>query len=324
MATTRTGTSNRTGTSAGTSTRSGGRDGAGQALTHPDKVLIGPDVTKAELAAYHRAAAPRMVPELRGRPLMLEMHPSGPDAQPFMLKRVPEHYPDWVHRATVPKEGGELTQVLAEDARTLEYLVNQGMTTAHRWLSRADRPRNPDRLVIDLDPSGEGSGQRSFAPVRRAARWTRALLDEIGLPAVLMTTGSRGLHVIVPLDRRADSDAVLDFARRFADALAARHPDDLTTAPRKQARGDRLYLDVARNGYAQTAVAPYAVRARPGGPVAVPLDWSELDDDALTAGRWTLRDDSLAARLEGPDPWEGAFAHPHGLGPAGEALDSLD
>ncbi|MDF3288770.1 non-homologous end-joining DNA ligase [Streptomyces silvisoli] len=265
-------------------------------VSRPDKVLFPDDgLTKADLVEHYRTVAPRMLPQLRGRPLMLERHPDGINGGRFMQKDVPDYYPDWIRRAELPKQNGTVTHVLCDDTATLVYLADQACLTLHRFLAKADRPRCPDRLVFDLDPPGE-----DFAPVREAARQLCALLDELRLPAALMTTGSRGLHVIVPLDRRTDVDEVRDFARRVADTLASRHPDQLTTAPRKQDRGERLYLDIQRNGYAQTAVAPYTVRALPGAPVATPIDGSELDDPELHPRRWTLT--NIAERLT-EDPW---------------------
>ncbi|MEU6995520.1 non-homologous end-joining DNA ligase [Streptomyces sp. NPDC046465] len=273
-------------------------------------------ITKADLAEYYRRVAPRMLPELRGRPLMLERMPDGIDGDRFYQKEISDYFPDWIHRASVAKEDGEVTHVLCDDTATLVYLAGQACITPHRWLSRADRPRSPDRLVFDLDPPTDG-----FEPVRRAAHQVRELLDELDLPAVLMTTGSRGLHVVVPLNRRDDVDDVLAFARAVADTLAARYPEQLTTEPRKDARKGRLYLDVARNGYAQTAVAPFAVRSRPGAPVAVPLDWDELDVPELTARRWTVTD--LGDRLE-KDPWAGLARRGRGVAPAARRLERLE
>ncbi|MFH9347686.1 non-homologous end-joining DNA ligase [Kitasatospora sp. NPDC017646] len=267
-------------------------------VDRPDKVLFPEDgLTKADLARYHRSVAARMLPQLRGRPLMLERHPDGIENRGFYQKDVPEHFPDWVRRVELPKEGGTVTYAVCEDTATLVYLADQACTTLHRFLSRSDRPDHPDRLVLDLDPPGT-----DFAAVREAALLLRALLeDELDLPALAMTTGSRGLHVLVPLDRRAPFDEVRAFARDLAGVLAARHPDRLTTAARKAARRGRLYLDTQRNAYAQTAVAPYAVRALPGAPVAAPVTWADVEDPSLTARRWTLADaDELAAN----DPWQ--------------------
>ncbi|MFF4173316.1 non-homologous end-joining DNA ligase [Streptomyces sp. NPDC001744] len=286
-------------------------------IGRPEKVLFpGDGITKADLAEYYRAAAPRMLPHLRGRPLTMERHPNGIGDRGFFQKEVPDHFPDWVRRAEMPKEDGTVTYVLGEDAATLVLLADQGCVTLHRWLSRTDRPHHPDRLVFDLDPAGEG-----FAPVREAARWLRGLLDEVGLPSLLMTTGSRGLHVLVPLDRSAPFDDVRAFASGVAGVLASRHPDRLTTEVRKKAREGRLYLDVQRNAYGQTAVAPYTVRSRPGAPVAAPLDWDDLDDPELDARRWRLAD--VGALLARNDPWRPA-PRPRSLRAAADRLRRTD
>ncbi|MFJ6698100.1 non-homologous end-joining DNA ligase [Streptomyces sp. NPDC091272] len=281
-----------------------------------DKELFPEDgITKADLAEYYRRVAPRMLPELRGRPLMLERMPDGIDGSRFYQKEISDYFPEWIHRTAVAKEGGEVTHVVCDDTATLVYLASQACITAHRWLSRADRPRSPDRLVFDLDPPAD-----EFGPVRRAAHQLRELLDELELPSGLMTTGSRGLHVVVPLNRRDDADDVLEFSRAVARVLADRHPRELTTESRKDARKGRLYLDVARNGYAQTVVAPFAIRTRPGAPVAAPLDWDELDAPELTARRWTVTD--LGDRLE-KDPWAGLARRGRGITRAAQRLRTL-
>ncbi|MFD5788481.1 non-homologous end-joining DNA ligase [Streptomyces sp. NPDC127037] len=284
-------------------------------ISRPDKVLFPDDgITKAELAAYYRTVAGRMLPHLRDRPLMLQRFPDGIGGHGFMQKDVPHYFPDWVHRVELPKEGGTVTYPIADDTATLVYLAGQACITPHRFLSRADRPHHPDRLVFDLDPPGD-----DFAPVREAALGLHGLLEELELPSLVMTTGSRGLHVVVALGRRDDFDDVRAFARAVADALVARQPERFTTEARKKARGDRLYLDVQRNAYAQTAVAPYAVRARPGAPVAAPLAWEDVDDPALDARRWSLRDaDALLER----DPWHDP-PRPRSLGRARTLLGAL-
>lgn len=270
----------------------------------PDKVLfpVGEggteEYTKGDLVDYHRAAAPFMLPHLRGRPLMLERHPDGVDGPRFMQKNTPEHYPEWIDRVEVGKEGGTVCHTVCDDSATLVYLADQAALTLHRWLSRTGRLDRPDRMVFDLDPA-----QDDFEAVRAAARLLAGLLDELKLPSAPMTTGSRGLHVVVPLDGRQDFDDVREFARAVADVLAAAHPDRLTTAARKKDRGDRLYLDIQRNAYAQTAVAPLTVRARPGAPVATPISWDQLDDPALHARRWTVAD---AWSRPAPGPGQGS------------------
>jgi bifunctional non-homologous end joining protein LigD len=237
-------------------------------VSNPGKVLYPDDnITKGDLVDYYRQVARSMLPHLRGRPVAMERYPDGIGGQRILQKDVPDHFPDWIHRVKVEKEGGELSQVVCEDAATLAYLANQACITPHAWLSRVDRPDHPDQLIFDLDPAGD-----DFEEARVAALWLRSLLEELELPSFAKTTGGKGIHVTVPLDGRADFDTVRGFARDAAEELARRHPDRLTTEQRKDKRKGRLYLDAMRNAYAQTAVPPYAVRARPGATVATPLD----------------------------------------------------
>ncbi|MEU4145579.1 non-homologous end-joining DNA ligase [Streptomyces parvulus] len=286
----------------------------------PDKVLFPatdgePEYTKGDLVDYYRTVAPFMLPHLRGRPLMLERHPDGVGGPRFMQKNTPEHYPGWIRRVEVGKEGGTVRHTVCDDSATLVHLADQAALTLHRWLSRAGAVDLPDRMVFDLDPSGD-----DFEAVREAARLVGELLDELRLPSVLMTTGSRGLHVVVPLTARQDFDEVREFARDAADVLAAAHPDRLTTAARKKDRGDRLYLDIQRNAYAQTAVAPFTVRALPGAPVATPVSWAALDDPALHARRWTIATAVEQARTR---PWGDVMNRARALGPARRRLNAL-
>jgi bifunctional non-homologous end joining protein LigD len=197
--------------------------------------------------------------------------------------------------------------VMASDAATLVYLAGQACITLHAWLSRADRLDRPDRLIFDLDPGDDAS-----ADVRRAAREIGALLRELGLEPFAMATGSRGYHVTVPLQRRADFDAVRGFARDVASVASALDPT-LTIEQRKTARRGRILVDVMRNAYAQTVVAPYSVRARPDAPVATPLRWEELSETSTRPDRWTLR--TLPRRLERDgDPWADIGSSARSLG----------
>ncbi|MFE0254024.1 non-homologous end-joining DNA ligase [Streptomyces sp. NPDC059010] len=273
------------------------------------------EYTKGDLVDYHRSVAPFMLPHLRGRPLMLERHPDGVDGPRFMQKNTPDHYPEWITRFEVPKEDGTVCHTVCDDIATLVYLTDQACLTLHRWLSRTSDIDRPDRLVFDLDPADD-----DFEQVRQAARLLGELLDELGLPSAPMTTGSRGLHIVVPLTGHHDFDEVREFAKDVAGALESAHPDRLTTAARKKDRGDRLYLDVQRNAYAQTAVVPYTVRARPGAPVATPLTWDDLEDPELDARRWSIAD---AVRQARTDPWSGLMRRGRALGPARRRLDAL-
>jgi bifunctional non-homologous end joining protein LigD len=286
-------------------------------ITHPDKELF-PGITKADLAEYYENVSEWMLPHVRNRPLSLMRFPDGIDGQGFFQKNIPDYYPDWIRRVEVDKRGGTVVHALVCDADTLVYLVGQNTITPHVWLSRADRVRQPDRIVFDLDPA-PGS---DFAAVRRAARQTGDLLRELGLEPFAQVTGSKGIHVWTPLRRRATFADVRPFARDVAELLVQRHPDHLTLEFRKAERHGRILVDVMRNAYAQTAVPPYAVRPRPGAPVATPLDWDELSDSKLRPDRWTVKNVMRRLSAKG-DPWADIASFSRGLSRARKQLDRL-
>jgi bifunctional non-homologous end joining protein LigD len=285
-------------------------------FTHPDKLLFAdPEISKRALGEYYASVAEAMLPLIRDRPLALQAFPDGIAGKGYFMKSVPRYFPEWVGRVTVPKRGGTLTQVLARDAATLVYLAGQNVVTPHVWLSRADAPRCPDRLIIDFDPS-EGVG---FAQVRAAARDAGARLRDAGLATYAMVTGSRGIHVVSPL-RRDDAVGFGDvhrFARAVAEAMVADNPKWLTLEWHRDERGARIYVDVNRINYAQHAVAPYGVRPRPGGPVAMPIHWEELDDRTLTPDRWTVA--TAPRRLHSEDDaWARIARHARSLPTLGD------
>lgn len=285
-------------------------------FSHLDKVLFPEDsITKGELIDYYRSVAPRILPHLRDRPLALARYPNGIGKPSFFQQSAPAHLPSWIKQVTVPKEGGEISHVLCQDEQTLAFLANQAAVTLHSWLSRADRPTRPDQLLFDLDPA------RGFGEARHAALALRNLLTELGLPCVVKTTGGRGLHVGVPMERRYDAAELREFARDVCAILESREPGLYTGEVRKDKRGGRLFLDTSRNAYAQLTVAPYTVRATPDARVATPLEWSELEDDAVEPTRFTLR--SMAARLEQADPWHTLPEPATSLTAARRRVDSL-
>lgn len=270
-------------------------------ITHPGKALFPkPRVTKLELARHYERVAAAMLPHLRGRPLAMKSYPEGIEHGGFFMKSVPPHFPDWIERVTIAKRGGSLRQMTIESAAALVYITGQNVITPHVWLSRIDRPRRPDRLIVDLDPS-PGVG---FAAIRAAAREAGARLRDAGLVPFAMVTGSRGIHVVCPLRRDHDFEPVHRWARSLAEAMVADDPKRLTLEWKRADRGRRIYLDINRIAYAQHAVAPYGVRARARAPVAMPIHWEELNDPKLRPDRWTVRNATARLATEG-DAWRG-------------------
>jgi len=211
-------------------------------VSRPAKILFPDDgITKLALAEYYAVVGSVMLPHVRGRPVAMERYPNGLGGHRFYQKNVGGSVPEWITTVPVRKERGELTLVVCNDVATLVYLADQACITPYVWLSRIDRSDHPDQLIFDLDPPED-----RFAEARWAALLVRDLLADLRLPSVAKTTGGKGIHVMVPLDRRADFDAVRTFARAVAEVLAAREPKRLTTEQRRGKRNGRLFLDVAQ------------------------------------------------------------------------------
>ena len=274
-------------------------DGHSITITHPEKVLFPDDgITKGDLVDYYGRIADRMVPQVRDRPLHMNRFPDGIGRIAIQQKRVPDSFPQWISRVTVDlHRGGTITHAVINNAATLVYLANYNMITAHVWLSRVKSPERPDLVIFDLDPADD-----DFGLVRRTALTLRALLEDLTLIPFVKTTGSRGLHVVVPITVGPSFEEAHLFADHVAQRLAASDPGHLTTEFIKQKREGRLFLDVNRNAYAQTVVAPYAVRARRGAPIAMPMAWSNVEQDSLRPDGVTIRNvwDWLRDR---DDPW---------------------
>jgi bifunctional non-homologous end joining protein LigD len=272
-----------------------------------DRVLF-PDVglTKGELVAYYDRIAATMFPYVADRPVALKRFPRGIDAPGFFQKNAGTHFPDWIGRVRVDKRGGGSTDtVVITEPAAIVYLADQGTVELHSWLTRRDQLDRPDQLVFDLDPPGE-----DIEAARTATRRVGSVLDELALPHLLKTSGSKGYHVHVLVDRDTEVD-VPRFAADVAGLLAARHPGELTTEIRKDARRGRVLVDHVRNRFGQTVAAPYSVRARPGAPISTPIDWRELG--TTDPQRFTVR--NVFRRLgQREDPWAAAWRDAAGAG----------
>jgi bifunctional non-homologous end joining protein LigD len=294
-------------------------EGVSVALSHLDKPFFPGGISKGDLISYYRDMAPRIIPYLRDRPLVMVRCPDGIAGQRIVQKNIPRHFPGWVSRTEVKKRDGVVCQVVGDKPATLVYLANQACIELHVFLSALGALDQPDQLVFDFDPPDEDH----FGEVCHNALGLRGLLeDELGMTAYVKTTGGKGLHVHVPLRPEADFDSVRGFARDVAGVLASRSPRLLTLEQRKERRGERIYLDIMRNAYAQMAVAPYSVRARGDAPVATPLHWDEVAEGGLNPRQFTMR--TIADRLAGSeDPWRDMGRHRHGLPGARRRLAAL-
>ena len=255
-------------------------------ITHPEKVLFPDDgISKGELAEYYEAIAPLLLPHIRGRPVTMERYPSGIGKKGFWQKDVSKGFPDWLERVAVPKKDGTVHHPLVTDVRSLLWIVNQNTITPHVWVSRVPDLYHPDVCVFDLDPSREDEPEA----LRAAALGLRDLLEALGLPSWVKTSGSKGFHIVVSLDGAARTDEVARFAHRVGARLVAGYPDRLTQEFSKADRGGRILVDTGRNGYSATFAAAYAVRAKPGAPVSAPCTWEEIERGDVLPRTFTLR-----------------------------------
>jgi bifunctional non-homologous end joining protein LigD len=286
--------------------------------TNVDRVMF-PDsgITKAEMLGYYHFIADYMLPELRERPISVERYTKGIDTSGFFQKHYQKHYPPWLAKA----ELGAKTRVvypIIENTAGLVYLANQGSIAFHVWTSRREMPEYPDLLVFDLDPP-----DGRFDLVRKTALILRELFDQLGLPAFVKTTGSKGLHVVAPLDGRATYGEVAQLCNRIAKLLVARHPDIVTLEFYKKDRKGRLFLDTLRNALGATLIAAYSLRGRPGAPISMPIEWSEVEDPKMAPNGFKLRD--IRARIETVgDPWANLRERLGSVDDAEAALESLE
>lgn len=267
-------------------------------VTNADRVVFPDDgITKGEVVDYYLSVGERMLPFVADRALTVERFPKGIGGNGFMQKNTPGHYPgELIDRHEVPREdGGTTTYPVIDSVDGIAFFANLGVITFHAPPVTVDDHDHPDWAIWDLDPP---EGRVDL--VRRAAHAMRAVLDDFGIPTVVMTSGSKGYHLRTRLDETTAIDAVADIARGTAALAAHEHPDLLTLAFKKAERGDRVFVDWMRNAPLATSVVPWSLRPRRGAPAAVPLAWDEVD--AIEPNEIGLR--SIEARLEA-DPWSG-------------------
>ena len=288
-------------------------------VSHPDKVFWPEEgYTKLDLVEYYNAIFPTLSPYVKDRILTLERCPDGMRGECFFQKQLPKGMPPGTPTKRIAHEANasEFTDyVVGGSLITQLALTNLGCIAVHVMASRASSPRQPDWMCVDIDPE---SGK--FRDAARAGLHVKAALDALKLVSFAKTTGSRGLHVLVPIRPGPDADEVLAFAEAFVARVAAAHPDELTVEHSVAARRDRVYLDPFRNGFGQTVVAPYSVRRRDKAPISTPLEWSEVKPTLIPSD---FNMGNFRRRLEASDPWENFFRARQSIKDAMAALKRL-
>jgi bifunctional non-homologous end joining protein LigD len=285
-------------------------------VSNPDKVFWPEEgYTKLDLVRFYDRIWERLAPWVRDRLLSLERCPDGMRGECFYQKECPKGLPADTPTQAIRHAAGTTNYVVGGRRETQLALANLGCIAVHVWGSRAQNPRQPDWVCFDLDPD---SG--AFADAARAALRVKEALDALELVSFVKTSGSRGVHVFVPIRVGPDADEVTEFAATLGERLAQAYPDELTVESRIARRRGRVYVDAFRNGFAQTVVTPYSVRRRPHAPVSTPLAWSELDPDLDPA---SFNVGNLLRRVSRADPWRDFFRRRQSLARALRAVRSL-
>lgn len=277
---------------------------SGVTLSHPDRVLFPEQgLTKLALARYYESVSEWILPHLEDRPLTLVRCPEGYKKECFYQKHAGDHIPKVVGRVEIPEDDGSSSwYMVADSLPALVGLVQMGVLELHTWGAKRDQLEKPDRMILDLDPDPAVE----WPLVIEGAQLTRTLLEELELVSFVKTTGGKGLHVVVPLQRAHTWDEVKTFSKAVADHLSRAIPERFLATMSKQKRKGKIFIDYLRNGRGATAVAAYSTRARPGAPVSVPLAWDELSND-MRSDHFTVENVSERLQHVRQDPWKAYF-----------------
>lgn len=290
-------------------------------ISHPDKCLFPQaGLSKQDVAHYYQRIAGSMLPWARDRPLTFKIYPDGIDQDGFFNKNAPDHFPDFIRRIEVPlksKDRASTLMAAADAPSDLVYFAGQNVIEVHAALATADSLNRPDQLIFDLDPS-----DGDFDKVRTVARQCLEIIGRLGLNVFLKLTGSRGLHLHIPLRPKAEFSELKPLAQRIAECVVEACPDVATLEKRKDDRKDKVFVDYLRNDTGQTAIVPYSLRAHPGAPVAVPIRRDELDKASLEPDGYSPQ--NVFQRLgQIKDPWEHYSRHRISYDRLRKAVDPL-
>lgn len=274
-------------------------------LSNLDKIWFAESkISKGAIINYYYQVADYCIAHIRNHPLTMQRFPEGIKGESFYQKNAGTYFPDWIKTVAIGKEeGGKVNYVIGNNPATLVYLANQGALTLHSWLSQYDKLHTPDRMIFDLDPSKD-----DFSNIRKAAILIKEIFDELKLPCFAMTTGSRGMHIYVPLKRVHSFDYVADFSYAIAQKMMEESPKQFTLEIRKAKRAGRIFIDTLRNRYSATSVMPYSVRAKEKAPVAAPVFWEEVKDSRLTSQKFNIKNIINRLQADG-DPWADVDGH---------------
>lgn len=276
-------------------------DGHKVTITNPEKILF-PQAgyTKKDLCDYYANIAPYLLPLVKNHPVSMHRFVNGINHEEFYQKDADDYFPQWIEKAPMEKKtGGIVNYIMINNAATLIYIANLACITPHMNLYQYNHIDYPDRMVFDLDPAGNAD----FLLIQWVALKMHSFFELISIKSFIMTTGSRGAHLVIPLQEKENFDQVHLVAKKIAQLFVHFYPEKLTLEARIANRGDKIYIDILRNGHAATAVVPYAVRAHPHAPVATPVSWKEFALKNMSSQKYTIK--NIFKRLKNrKDPWK--------------------
>ncbi len=257
-------------------------------------------ISKGDVVNYYKKIWEYAEEYITDRPMVLQRFPDGIKGKGFYQKQTPDYFPKWISTIKVKtkKDNSSDKLVNCKNQQTLVYLANQGILTMHVWLSKKSKLNKPDRVVFDFDPSDD-----DFNKVRKAAKALKKLTDKENIPLYVMTSGSKGLHVVIPLKPEKKYETIRKISKNIARQIVDKHPDIFTLETSMKKRGSKVFIDYLRNSYAQTTVMPFSIRARKGAPVAVPLSWDEVGKKSLHPQKYNVNNVFRRVKRK-KDPWE--------------------
>jgi bifunctional non-homologous end joining protein LigD len=259
---------------------------SGVDITHPEKILYPKlEITKEDVAQYYNFIADYMIPYIKNRPLSLLQFPHGISKEGFFHKHAAKHYPSYIKRFDVPtSHHGIIEMIGITDAKGLVYMSTQNTIEIHTGLATIKKIKYPDQIILDLDPS-----DNDFEKVREVALMTKQIIDSYNFPSYVKTTGSRGLHIHIPLKPQRDFATIKPITKQLAQLIHDALPDLTTIEMRKIKRGNKVFIDYLRNDFSATAIAPYSLRANEWAGIATPITWEEVaKDKKLVAYKYNI------------------------------------
>jgi bifunctional non-homologous end joining protein LigD len=271
-------------------------------ITQPEKIIYPEDqITKQMVVEYYNKIAPKMFELNKNHILSMQRFPEGINKEGFWHKNCPDFFPKWIKRyKTIKEDKEEISYIVISKPEIFPFVANYYSVVNHIWTSTYLKPHHPDRVIFDLDPSL----QNDFAKVQKVAIVMHEQLNKLKLNNFVMTTGSRGLHVVLPVKEIYTHAQIKIFAQNFADYIVNLIPNIATTNIRKEKREDKIFIDILRNNYAQTAVAPYSLRAIENAPIATPINWQEVLKADLSASKYTIFD---LNKIKDKKPWQNFY-----------------